>query len=109
MRLKDLIESKDIEIGKLEKGLKVIGLSLSKFENINEEYFSTLIELFKIAVNIDSKSSTKFTKIDIRSKLEKILKGQPISIQSNTISTIDVTDENVVSIKELKKLPMKII
>ena len=78
MVLNDILLNENIEPTKLEKGLKYIGHSLSNFNDVNDEQIPLLIELFKVAVNIDPINTTKFTKIDTRLKLNKILKEQSI-------------------------------
>lgn len=101
MELRDIFESESIEIGKLEKGLKAIGLNLTRFEGIHEEQFPILIELFRTAMDIDP-NTTKFTKIDVRSKLEKVLKGQPINIQLNTTANKDLSENKVLANDQIK-------
>ena len=87
MVIKDKLSSENIDSEKLQKGLKHIGLNLSKFDGVEEEQVPYLIELFKIIVDIDPLTSTKFTRIDLRLKLEKILKGQRVKNHNNT--TVD--------------------
>jgi ATP-dependent DNA helicase RecQ len=102
MPIADILNNKNIDIERLQKGLKHIGLNLSRFDGVSEEQIPGLLELFKIAVDIDPKASTKFTKIDLRSKLEKVLKGQPINNHRSTIATKEVTDKKVPASNQLK-------
>ena len=83
MDLINILNTENINIEQLQKGLKHIGLNLSRFDGVAEEKIPVLIELFKIAVDIDPKTSTKFAKIDLRSKLEKVLKGQQVIIKNS--------------------------
>ena len=76
MRLTELMQSENINIETLEKGMKHIGLSLSKFDQIEGEQIPSLIELFKKAIEIDPKKSTRFEKLDLRTKLDRCLKGE---------------------------------
>ena len=77
MTITDKLIIANIDSDKLQKGLKHIGLNLSRFDGVVEEQVPGLLELFKIAVDIDPKTTTKFTKMDLRSKLEKVLKAKP--------------------------------
>ena len=74
MELNNILNTENINIEQLQKGLKHIGLNLSRFDGVVEEQVPGLLELFKIAIDIDPKTTTKFTKMDLRSKLEKVLK-----------------------------------
>ncbi|WP_138994892.1 UvrD-helicase domain-containing protein [Larkinella sp. C7] len=91
--------SENINIEKLQVGLKHIGFTLSKFDNIQQRNILEFIELFKIAVEINPQTS-KFTKMDLRLKLEKLLKKQylynldPDSGTEN-LEAIDSTNENL--------------
>lgn len=96
MDLINILNTENINIEQLQKGLKHIGLNLSRFDGVAAEQVPGLIELFKIAVDIDPKNTTKFTKMDIRSKLEKVLKGKPINNHSNTLATKEVTEKKVI-------------
>ncbi|MFO1374756.1 MAG: UvrD-helicase domain-containing protein, partial [Agitococcus sp.] len=101
MSLRDKLLSENIDSIKLEKGLKNIGLNLESFNRVQEGHYPNLLELFRIAVDIHS-ASTRFTKMDLRSKLEKVLKGQPINNQSNTVAAKDVTEKKVPASAQLK-------
>lgn len=94
MDLREKLLKENIDPAKLEKGLKHIGLNLEKFNSVQEEYNPNLLELFRIAVDIQP-TSTKFTKMDLRSKLEKVLKRQPINNQSNTVAAKKVTEKKI--------------
>ena len=76
MDLKQILIDEQIDVVKLEKGLKHIGFKLTKFDAVKEEHFPGLIELFKIATNVDPNKTTKFVKMDLRAKLDKCIKGQ---------------------------------
>ena len=76
MTLEEILNSNNLDIEMLQKGLKHLGLDLSKFKDINVNQISTLLELFKVVINIDPHKSNKFTKIDLRLRLEKIQKAQ---------------------------------
>jgi RecQ family ATP-dependent DNA helicase len=95
MELNNILNTENINIEQLQKGLKHIGLNLSRFDGVVEEQVPGLLELFKIAVDIDPKTTTKFTKMDLRSKLEKVIKGQPINNHSNTVAAKEVTEKKV--------------
>ncbi|HUM50619.1 MAG TPA: UvrD-helicase domain-containing protein [Chitinophagales bacterium] len=83
MIIQELLNKENIDPNVLQKGLKFIGLDLSKFENINENQIPEVIELFKQTLDVDPHKTTKFKKLEIRTKLEKIIKRQKNSI-SNT-------------------------
>jgi cold shock CspA family protein len=102
MELNNILNTENINIEQLQKGLKHIGLNLSRFDGVVEEQIPGLLELFKVAVVIDPKTTTKFTKMDLRSKLEKVLKGQPINNHSKTVATKEVTEKKAPAIDELK-------
>lgn len=103
MKILEKLNIANIDSEKLQRGLKHLGLNLSKFDNIEEEErVSDLIELFKIAIDVDPKVTTKFTKMDIRSKLEKVLKGQSINNRNNNNITQE-TPENNIEINDLIK------
>ncbi len=104
MDLINILNTENINIEQLQKGLKHIGLNLSRFDGVAEEQVPSLIELFKIAVDIDPKNTTKFTKMDLRSKLEKVLKGKPINNHSNTLATKEITGKMVRASNQLKSL-----
>lgn len=110
MLLEDKIKSENISIELLQKGLKHIGLDLSKFNNLPSELHPCLIELFKIAVNIDPLSTPKYTKMDTRSKLEKILKSKAVNTDSSgnkntSITNTSPADNIKKSFKSLSDLP----
>ena len=110
MKLNNLINNENINIELLQKGLKHIGLNLSKFDGVAEEQVPVLIALFKIAVDIDPKTTTKFNKMDLRSKLEKVLKGHPINNHSNTLAPKAVTEKKVLASNQIKsnlQIPQK--
>lgn len=96
MDLNNILNTENINVEQLQKGLKYIGLNLSRFDGVAEEQVPGLIKLFKIAVDIDPKNTTKFTKMDLRSKLEKVLKGKPINNHSNTVAAKEVTEKKVI-------------
>ena len=99
MELNNILNSEKVNIEQLQKGLKHIGLNLSKFEHIQEEQVPGLIELFKIAVDVDPKTTTKFTKMELRSKLEKVLKGQQVNNHSNinTVAAKAISEKKVIT------------
>jgi hypothetical protein len=88
MSLSTELKNNDIKIEELQKSLKLIGLNLSRFESVTEEKLPVLIELFKIALEINPKSSTRLAKMDLRSKFEKVLKGNKFDLQSNPQSNL---------------------
>ncbi len=102
MNLTYLLNSEGINIEQLQKGLKHIGLNISKFDSAQEDQIPGLIELFKIAVDIDPRTTTKFNKMDLRSKLEKVLKGQPVTIHNNSVAITETSEKNVVSSEQFK-------
>jgi ATP-dependent DNA helicase RecQ len=77
MELRDKLLSENIDPAKLDKVLKYIGLNLNRFSNVQEEHNPTLLELFRIALDIQP-TSTKLMKMDVRLKLERLLKGQKV-------------------------------
>lgn len=93
MELDNILNTDNINIEQLQKGLKHIGLNLSRFDGVAEEQVPGLLALFKLVVNIDATKITKLEKMDIRSKLEKILKLQRLKIQ-NTANTINITPQS---------------
>lgn len=104
MTLNKILNTENINIEQLQKGLKHIGLNLSRFDGIVEEQVPGLIELFKIAVDIDPKNTTKYAKMDLRSKLEKVLKAKSINNHSNTVATKEVTGKIVRVSSQLKNI-----
>ncbi len=104
MELIKILENENVDIEQLQKGLKLIGLNLSRFENNEEKQISGLIELFKIVVNIDPKTTTKYTKVDLRLKLEKVLREQNLKIKNNLNVTGTVIEKRIdVSKQSIKK------
>ncbi|MCF2518523.1 DEAD/DEAH box helicase [Dyadobacter sp. CY351] len=95
MNLNDILNKELIDIADLKKGLKHIGLELSRFEDIGQEQLPSVIELFRIAVNIDPKTSTKLTKMDVRLKLEKVLKGGALVTQIDLSKVTTKPKENI--------------
>ncbi len=102
MELATILNDESVNIEHLQKGLKHIGLNLSKFDCINEDQIPDLLELFKIAVDIDSKTTNKFIKMDIRSKLDKILKGQPVNTHNNSVAIKEITEKKFVETEKIK-------
>ena len=88
MIIKDLLNKENINIDVLQKGLKHIGLDVSKFASINENQTPELIELFKLTLDVDPQKTSKFKKLELRTKLEKIIKGQ-----KNNIANIESVNE----------------
>ena len=102
MELREKLHKENIDPAKLEKSLKHIGLNLEKFNSVQKEYNPNLLELFRIAVDIQP-TSTKFMKMDLRSKIEKVLKGQPINNHSSTVAAKEVTEKKVPASDQPKK------
>ncbi|MDX2278439.1 MAG: UvrD-helicase domain-containing protein [Saprospiraceae bacterium] len=102
MELNDILSTENINIEQLQKGLKHIGLNLSIFDGVVEEQVPGLIELFKITVDIDPKTTTKFFKIDLRSKLVKVSKGQIISNHNDTVASKEENKKKVLSNDHIK-------
>jgi RecQ family ATP-dependent DNA helicase len=94
MELIEKLLIEKIDPVKLEKGLKHIGLNITRFNGVHEEHVSNLLELFRIAVDIQP-TSTRLMKMDVRFKLEKVLKGQSFNSQSNTVGIKEVTEKKV--------------
>jgi RecQ family ATP-dependent DNA helicase len=107
MELTDKLKNENINPEKLEKGLKSIGLNLSRFNNIREEQFPALIELFNVALDI-TPSISKYTKIEIRSKLDKILKGQQIVKEDIHVLTNKLAVKKTETISDITELKNKI-
>ncbi|MCD8080340.1 MAG: DEAD/DEAH box helicase [Bacteroides sp.] len=78
MTLFSILNDHHIDADLLRKGLKNIGLELSRFEGVAEEQLPLLIELFKTALTIDPHKSSRFMKLDLRKKLDHILKNRPV-------------------------------
>ena len=83
MHLLDTLILENIDIEQLQNQLKLIGVNLSSFENIQQEQIPTLIDLLKNIIVTDFSTSNQITKFkakEFRGKLEKVLKGQRINI-----------------------------
>lgn len=107
MELDNILNTENINIEQLQKGLKHIGLNLSRFDGVAEEQVPVLLELFIRAVDIDPQKATKFEKLDLRSKLEKVLKGKSIIITKEAVKLDDskiTTKTKVNSFDSLSKL-----
>jgi len=112
MSLKEAINNENINEEALQKGLKYIGLDLSKFNQVPVDLFPQLIELFKIAINIDPHTSSKMVKMDTRSKLEKILRSKAANYDSSVNKTTTIPKESSTenankSFKSLSDLPVE--
>lgn len=112
MSLKEAINNENINEEALQKGLKYIGLDLSKFNQVPVDLFPQLIELFKIAINIDPHTSSKMVKMDTRSKLEKILRTKVANYDSSVNKTTTIPKESSTenankSFKSLSDLPVE--
>lgn len=75
MNISERLIKENIDIERLEKGLKYVGLELAKFDDVEENQIPLLIQLFRSVIDIEPKSS-KYTKIDLRIRLDKIIKKQ---------------------------------
>jgi RecQ family ATP-dependent DNA helicase len=93
MELNNILNTNNINIEQLQKGLKHIGLNLSRFEDVPDEQALVLLELFRLVVEIDPKTVTRFTKIDLRHKLDKVLKGLPVNNRRNTAAAKEATEQ----------------
>lgn len=106
MSLIEKLKNDGVNIETLDVKLKLIGLTLGKFETISEENASPILALFKIIVDTDIRTSTKFIKMDLRSKLEKAFKGQAVSIHNNSVVSRRL-NENIVSNEQIKNSDLK--
>lgn len=102
MTITDKLLSENIDAEKLQIVLKLIGLNLARFDNVKEEGVADLIELFRIAVEIDPRTTTKYTRMDLRSKLEKVLKGQRVSNYHSLIPAKAAPENKLVAFDQLK-------
>jgi len=110
MTLEELLQKENINVELLKRGLKYIGLDLRKFDDISDHFHQSLTDLFRIAEGIDPHKTTKFTKLDVRSKLEKILKaereGQKLEVEGRKDIKQPVQDKDrkktVKSFEDLK-------
>jgi ATP-dependent DNA helicase RecQ len=104
MAIIDLLTNAEIDSKRLQAGLKHIGLNLSKFDILDENLLLDLIEIFKKVVDIDPKTTTKYTKIDLRSKIDKILLKQK---KQNIISdgSKEFSNKKKDSTAEIEKIP----
>lgn len=103
MDLTNKILSENIDLGKLNNGLKRIGFDLFMFTDIEIVKIPYLLALFKEAVKLDLQTTDDYFSIELRSKLAKILGDQQniyikkesidISLSNNPI-TITYSDEN---------------
>lgn len=104
MKITEKLISADINIENLNKGLKCIGFDLSKFDEVAIERIPALIELFEKVVDINTKSN-RFLKLDLRLKLERILKNQKEynkSVIKESPNTI-VENKVVISKKRIRR------
>ena len=85
----------EINLENLQKGLKYIGLNLSRFETVRKELYPELIDLFKIAVDVNPNTTSKFTKMDLRTKLEKLLRGQTVKNHNNSVIAVTKSEKRV--------------
>lgn len=105
MYLLDALNLGNLEIEQLENKLKLIGVNISSFEDIQQEQIPTLIELLKIVSVTDLSATnqiTKFKSKEFRGKFEKVLKGQRSNNQTIIVIPEDV-DETKVFFKEQVK------
>jgi Cold shock proteins len=91
-------EFNDIE--RLKEGLKYIGLNLAKFDKVAEEQIPLLIQLFRSVIELESTSS-KFAKMDLRLKLNKLIKEQQLN-QNDTISILKIKEPESKQVERLK-------
>lgn len=68
-----LLESENINLEKLQKGLKLIGYTISRFEEIRSDQIPEIIKLLKIAITLDPKTITKSEKTELGLKFAKAL------------------------------------
>jgi len=112
MRIEEFLEQENINPELLQKGLKHIGLDLSKFDNISDGFLPSLADLFKIAEGIDPHKTGKFIKLDVRSKLDKFLKAKKDGLNykpadiSEKYKPPSITD-SIRSVKSLSELKIQ--
>ncbi|PIQ28444.1 MAG: hypothetical protein COW63_14705 [Bacteroidetes bacterium CG18_big_fil_WC_8_21_14_2_50_41_14] len=104
MSISDKLLSENIDVEKLKTVLKHLGLNLSRFEKINNQQADDALKLFRIAVDIDPRTATKFTRMDLRSKLEKVLKGQRVSNYDSLIPAKVAPENKLVAFDQLKNI-----
>lgn len=100
MTLLEILNKETIDIERLNKGLKYIGLNLAKFDKVAEEQIPFLIQLLRSVVELDPTSS-KFTKMDLRLKLNKLIKGLQLN-QDDTISILGIEEAENKQVNRLK-------
>lgn len=104
MELDNILSTENINVNQLQNGLKHIGFNLSQFDGILEDQLPNLLVLFKSVVDINPKTTSKFTKMDLRSKLGKVLKGRVININSNSEATKEVKEKKLLKTNHLKNI-----
>lgn len=91
MRLSEILRIESIDIVHLEKGLKHIGLVLARFDKIPDEQIPGLIELFKIVLTVDPVKTPRVKKMELRSKITKLIDSKP---QINAKDILETSDKN---------------
>lgn len=120
MKLNNILNTENIDIELLKKGLKYLGLNFSQFDQIHEQEIPQLIELFRFIVNNDLKNSSRNSKMDLRFRFKKILDMkkfnmndrasviEPITVSNNTDTKAVINEgykeskQNIVPISKMK-------
>lgn len=106
MHLLDTLNLGNIEIEQLQNKLRLIGVNISSFENIQQEQIPTLIDLLKNVIVTDFSTSNQITKFkakEFRGKFEKVLKGQRINIVPK-----ETTETKVILNEQVKKTQLNL-
>lgn len=107
MELNTYLKNENINIEQLQKGLKHIGLELSKFETVAQAQIPDLMLLFRKAVDIDPKTTTWNAGMELRSKFEKVFERQSSNDYKNHMANNEVIEEKGVTNEQQNKKNQK--
>ncbi len=89
LTLTEILDKESIDIKLLQKGLRHLGLVLAGFDKIQDEQIPGLIELFKIVLTIDPVRTPRVKKMELRSKITKLINSTPLNYTKGISETIE--------------------
>jgi RecQ family ATP-dependent DNA helicase len=102
--LHDILTHLEVDVKKVEKGLKAVGLNLSKFQGLEETIFAENIDLLNLVSAVDPVKSSKRLKLELRTKLDKIIGRVPLSQQHQIKNPISKSTSQTTEFSDLKSI-----
>jgi RecQ family ATP-dependent DNA helicase len=103
MKFDEILEGKNIDYKELQKGLKNIGLNISKFKNLAAEQVTDLVELFSLIVE-NHKEAPLSMAMDLKEKFKTVLNEFILESKNNEQDSLEAKSDTKKQVGELSTL-----